>query len=168
VLDLSFPLFRKSAVCLKVVDSHTLDSLFQLNHGLHCFFNGSDCIKSMDIEQIDTISLEALERDVAAFKAPLWRTVKLNGHITLRVDHGLVRELGRKEDIVPALGMPSEPLSDKFLAVLVRGCRVPEYLAELPGAVEDFESFLVGAVVSVNRGIDRLEMKHVLDTTRVR
>lgn len=60
-------------------------------------------------------------------------------------DLGLPPKLGRQEDVLPPLSVQGEPLAYQVLIVAIQIGRVPVGGTDLPSAIEDFESLVIGA-----------------------
>lgn len=112
----------------------------------------------MDVEEVDGGDAEAAQAALARGAAGGGRGVDGEGEGAGRGrPRGGVRvllgnlapgdaELGAEEEVGAAVRVQAEPGADEVLAVAVGGRRVPEGGAEGPGAVEDGEAVLVGAV----------------------
>lgn len=92
----------------------------------------------MHVVQVDVVNTKPVEALLQGLLAVL------RGRVNITWTETLDGKLGGKEDVLAALGVQLEPFADEVLVVAVAVRRVPVDAANLPGAVEDFETIFVG------------------------
>ncbi|KAI6768165.1 hypothetical protein HG530_006174 [Fusarium avenaceum] len=94
----------------------------------------------MHVVQINVVNAESLQAALDSLLHILRRSVN---HETLIANP--YSKLRCQEDILTALRVQFEPLSDKVLAIAINISCIPVGTAEFPGAIEDLETIFIGS-----------------------